>query len=899
MEKQTNKRSISDILTPSFKITNPKINNHVHKIQQNKSSLVQNSPSNIQTNSQKIISLSNLIHSVSSYRKEIGDELKIDVDNIKPSNLIHAESNKSVFYPKSLYNKKNSYSLNVNSKKSSQKNIIKNGKYISNNNYNTNIDDQITLSIETENKKDFFDLFPVEKMTKFETKFLILLAKTKTKTTKYQREEYIKFLEDFKLNPFYEYFLNKNQIKNDNNLSVIKLSTNLLILSIISCLWVTNNNDIINNNEMINKFLIELITTDQQLYLLLCLYILNEIGYLNNNQKNGLVMKLMEQIKTYLNPKLNDFRDIETILEEIKNTNLKINKIITKILNFENLYCVDISNCLRNINIINIPFLYSLFETLTMDNNIYMVENTTETKPNVENCFHSLYQRHPLSDLTDYNKNMNNNRIYIKKFGNYLNRKIQNKNNIDNINKNNDNINNEINNEVNNNIFNNTEVDNSNNKFININQIKSFNNANYSDQINNVYNNKNCKSDITNKTKKINTKSIMSHIRNYNNISENILDHTANDKSSSNNNKTNNYPIIDTSENMAEYQPKYFPHKNKKFNKYKTDLDNNNKSIPINTENDYQKYINNRYNSYYPNNYFNTNDNYETISTNVIRLNKNNKINQAKINYLSQNLNIPNVPYLKKNNSGKKFTLILDLDETLVQFNYNKMMQNNNEKKVILRPGLFEFLNKIYPIFELVIWTVSTKQYSDPIIDIIEEKKKYFSTRLYREHTTEKSNYFVKDLTKLGREIDKIIIIDDKEISFSLQPENGILIKPFLGSYLECRNDNVLFDLFKILTKIILVKSQDVREGIENYKYEIQQKVSKIYRKTFTPDNNKDNINKNDYEINAFRTVRNDVNYNKKYKKYEKIMNQNCNSEKYGRYNSVKMTNIQGVKSKY
>ena len=78
----------------------------------------------------------------------------------------------------------------------------------------------------------------------------------------------------------------------------------------------------------------------------------------------------------------------------------------------------------------------------------------------------------------------------------------------------------------------------------------------------------------------------------------------------------------------------------------------------------------------------------------------------------------------------------------------------------------------------------------------------------------------------MGRPLDSIIIIDDKESSYRFHKGNGILIKPFMGSKLELQKDFVLFDLFTILTKIMLDKSKDVRIGISNFKYEIQQKIS-------------------------------------------------------------------------
>ena len=49
--------------------------------------------------------------------------------------------------------------------------------------------------------------------------------------------------------------------------------------------------------------------------------------------------------------------------------------------------------------------------------------------------------------------------------------------------------------------------------------------------------------------------------------------------------------------------------------------------------------------------------------------------------------------------------------------------------------------------------------------------------RLYRHHWILEGEYHIKDISKLNRDINKIIIIDNLAESFSRQPENGILVK--------------------------------------------------------------------------------------------------------------------------
>ncbi len=122
------------------------------------------------------------------------------------------------------------------------------------------------------------------------------------------------------------------------------------------------------------------------------------------------------------------------------------------------------------------------------------------------------------------------------------------------------------------------------------------------------------------------------------------------------------------------------------------------------------------------------------------------------------------------------------------------------------------------------MWTGATRQYADPIINSIEKYKKYFSFRLFREYSTFTDGIYIKNLNNLGRDLSKVIIIDDKSCSFSAQKENGILIKPFFGELNQ--NDYELIELIPILLSIIKECSDDVRNGIRKYKYEILNKIS-------------------------------------------------------------------------
>ena len=202
----------------------------------------------------------------------------------------------------------------------------------------------------------------------------------------------------------------------------------------------------------------------------------------------------------------------------------------------------------------------------------------------------------------------------------------------------------------------------------------------------------------------------------------------------------------------------------------------------------------------------------------------NNKSNEFEIIIPNTNNPIklnPKIPYLKFP-PKKEYTLVLDLDETLIYFNFINI--NKNLGKVRLRPGLLNFLEIIKEFYEIIVFTSSTKDYADIILNAIENKgnSKFFDGRLYREHNLQLEQKFYKDLSRIGRNLTKTLIVDNFNHTFKFQKENGILISSFYG---ENKEDKALIELQKILIKIYNEKG-DVRKSIIKYREEIFRKVS-------------------------------------------------------------------------
>jgi len=173
------------------------------------------------------------------------------------------------------------------------------------------------------------------------------------------------------------------------------------------------------------------------------------------------------------------------------------------------------------------------------------------------------------------------------------------------------------------------------------------------------------------------------------------------------------------------------------------------------------------------------------------------------------------IPYIRTP-SDKKYTLVLDLNKTLAF--YNKYTNN-----VSLRNGLFSFLSMMKPYYELISFSCEPIEITESIIKDIESQKIYFDYHLTREHSILYENTLVKDISLIGRDASKIIVIDDDENCFKLNPENGIRISEYVGNN---EFDNALFELKKILLLIYKNNYDDIRVGIKEFSNEIRNKVS-------------------------------------------------------------------------
>ena len=170
-------------------------------------------------------------------------------------------------------------------------------------------------------------------------------------------------------------------------------------------------------------------------------------------------------------------------------------------------------------------------------------------------------------------------------------------------------------------------------------------------------------------------------------------------------------------------------------------------------------------------------------------------------------------PFLPAINPKYKYTLILDMDETLIHYFFTHI-----NGMFFVRPFCFNFLRELNEIYEIVTFTAGTKEYADNILNILDIDNNIIKYRLYRQHTTILGCSIYKDLSKIGRDLSRVIIIDNLKENFRMQPNNGIFVKTWTNDV----NDVQFKDILKILKDIVANNVQDVRTIIQKMNDEIK-----------------------------------------------------------------------------
>ncbi|CRG85215.1 Nuclear envelope morphology protein 1 [Talaromyces islandicus] len=97
------------------------------------------------------------------------------------------------------------------------------------------------------------------------------------------------------------------------------------------------------------------------------------------------------------------------------------------------------------------------------------------------------------------------------------------------------------------------------------------------------------------------------------------------------------------------------------------------------------------------------------------------------------------------------------------------------------RPHCDEFLRKVCKWYKLVVFTASVQEYADPVIDWLEQERKFFHARYYRQHCTLRNGAFIKDLSSVEPDLSKVMILDNSPVSYIFHEDNAIPIEGWIS----------------------------------------------------------------------------------------------------------------------
>jgi RNA polymerase II subunit A small phosphatase-like protein len=172
-------------------------------------------------------------------------------------------------------------------------------------------------------------------------------------------------------------------------------------------------------------------------------------------------------------------------------------------------------------------------------------------------------------------------------------------------------------------------------------------------------------------------------------------------------------------------------------------------------------------------------------------------------------------------NERVKICLVIDLDETLVHSSFKPVPNADfivpveidgqvHQVYVTKRPHVDEFLRRVGELYECVLFTASLAKYADPVADLLDPNQ-IFHSRLFRESCTYYNGNYIKDLNRLGRDIRKVIIIDNSPVSYIFHQDNAIPVT----SWFDDMHDTELLTLipiFECLTSVddVIPAIQDI-----------------------------------------------------------------------------------------
>ncbi|KAJ1654386.1 mitochondrial inner membrane protein required for protein import [Dispira simplex] len=157
----------------------------------------------------------------------------------------------------------------------------------------------------------------------------------------------------------------------------------------------------------------------------------------------------------------------------------------------------------------------------------------------------------------------------------------------------------------------------------------------------------------------------------------------------------------------------------------------------------------------------------------------------------------------------RPYTLLINLDETLIHSTWDI----DHGWRTAKRPGVDYFLGYMSKFFEIVLFTTQPSYSAIPIIEKLDPYG-YIMYHLFRESTRYEEGKYVKDISKLNRDLSKVVAVDSNPNAYAHQPQNTLVLQPWKGD----PDDDYLSQLIPFLEYLAMSDVADVRPVLKFYR---------------------------------------------------------------------------------
>ena len=154
-----------------------------------------------------------------------------------------------------------------------------------------------------------------------------------------------------------------------------------------------------------------------------------------------------------------------------------------------------------------------------------------------------------------------------------------------------------------------------------------------------------------------------------------------------------------------------------------------------------------------------------------------------------------------------KYTLVISLDDLLVKSEWDR----NNGWKTVKRPGVDYFLYYLSQYYEVVIWTANGSHDITHVLDKLDPYQ-FARFKLARDATRYEDGHYLKDITFLNRDVNKIMVLDT-DVERVYPHDNALQLAKWEGS----PNDSIL-KLLPFLEAVAISDTDNIPNAIKGFK---------------------------------------------------------------------------------